>query len=341
MGADQPATTQHALLLAPGREPDLRGGQGLVTKGYATAARGYSGKRPRTTYKITAAGRRALKQWLATPPRPTALECEPPTSLLADFASRTSSPPRSIKRRRARHPRCWPRRRARIPRRHRAVPRPVACARSRARLPLPPRPHAVGLGRPNLGRPRPVGRPQGRPRRSRLRDHQGEPRFLSETGGPAGSVGPKGCQQPPSAPDHPGRRPRLRARPVVRPGDATSGSTTRIQLVTNRRCRSVGNMGRRRVSRRDRAATGRPAPVRVPVRLVAAEWALHRCRRHRPPKRRWRRRCHGPLPRARKGGTALGCRPARPPRRPPRSPATASGCTTASISCIRAARLLA
>jgi DNA-binding PadR family transcriptional regulator len=63
--------------------------KGLVTKGYARAERGYSGKRPRTTYKITPAGRRALKQWLATPPRPTTLECEPLLRvLLADFATR-------------------------------------------------------------------------------------------------------------------------------------------------------------------------------------------------------------------------------------------------------------
>src|SRR5258706_8443788 len=51
--------------------------KGLVTKGFASADRTHTGKRARTTYKITAGGRRALKQWLATPPRPTALQCEP------------------------------------------------------------------------------------------------------------------------------------------------------------------------------------------------------------------------------------------------------------------------
>jgi DNA-binding PadR family transcriptional regulator len=60
----------------------------LVTKGYAQAERAYNGKRPRTSYKITAAGRRALKDWLATPSRPTALECEPLLRVfLADFAT--------------------------------------------------------------------------------------------------------------------------------------------------------------------------------------------------------------------------------------------------------------
>jgi DNA-binding PadR family transcriptional regulator len=60
----------------------------LVTKGYATADRTHTGNRPRTTYKISAAGRRALKAWLATAPRPTALECEPLLRVfLADFAT--------------------------------------------------------------------------------------------------------------------------------------------------------------------------------------------------------------------------------------------------------------
>jgi len=62
--------------------------KGLVTKGYAKAARSYTGQRARTSYKITAAGRRALKQWLASPPRPTTLECEPLLRIfLADFAT--------------------------------------------------------------------------------------------------------------------------------------------------------------------------------------------------------------------------------------------------------------
>ncbi len=62
--------------------------KGLLAKGYATADRSYTGKRARTTYAITGAGRRALKEWLCTPPRPTALECEPLLRLfLADFAT--------------------------------------------------------------------------------------------------------------------------------------------------------------------------------------------------------------------------------------------------------------
>jgi PadR family transcriptional regulator AphA len=62
--------------------------KGLAAKGYATADHAYNGKRARTSYKITPAGRRALKQWLATPARPTALECEPLLRVfLADFAT--------------------------------------------------------------------------------------------------------------------------------------------------------------------------------------------------------------------------------------------------------------
>ena len=61
----------------------------LVEKGLARGERSYTGRRPRTTYRITPSGRRALRQWLATPPRPTALECEPLLRVfLADFCSR-------------------------------------------------------------------------------------------------------------------------------------------------------------------------------------------------------------------------------------------------------------
>lgn len=49
----------------------------LVTKGLARDRRTYTGRRGRTTYTITAKGRRELQRWLATPPRATALECEP------------------------------------------------------------------------------------------------------------------------------------------------------------------------------------------------------------------------------------------------------------------------
>lgn len=60
----------------------------LVAKGHAHAVRGYSGRRARTTYRISAAGREALSAWLATPPRPTALECEPLLRVfLADFST--------------------------------------------------------------------------------------------------------------------------------------------------------------------------------------------------------------------------------------------------------------
>jgi len=49
----------------------------LVSRGWATAERTHVGRRPRTTYSITDAGRRELAEWLATPPRATTLECEP------------------------------------------------------------------------------------------------------------------------------------------------------------------------------------------------------------------------------------------------------------------------
>lgn len=61
----------------------------LVAKGYATAKETYTGRRRRTVYRISASGKRALSAWLASPPRPTALECEPLLRIfLADFASR-------------------------------------------------------------------------------------------------------------------------------------------------------------------------------------------------------------------------------------------------------------
>ncbi|HVT76171.1 MAG TPA: PadR family transcriptional regulator [Acidimicrobiales bacterium] len=51
--------------------------KGLVVKGLARDRQSFTGKRGRTSYAITAKGRKQLKQWLATPPKPTALECEP------------------------------------------------------------------------------------------------------------------------------------------------------------------------------------------------------------------------------------------------------------------------
>jgi DNA-binding PadR family transcriptional regulator len=49
----------------------------LADDGVARTRRESNGRRQRTNYAITAAGRRRLKRWLATPPSPTALECEP------------------------------------------------------------------------------------------------------------------------------------------------------------------------------------------------------------------------------------------------------------------------
>jgi DNA-binding PadR family transcriptional regulator len=59
----------------------------LHERGLAEQSRTFVGRRPRTTYTITAAGRRELRAWLAQPPRPISLECEPLLRiLLADLA---------------------------------------------------------------------------------------------------------------------------------------------------------------------------------------------------------------------------------------------------------------
>jgi DNA-binding PadR family transcriptional regulator len=61
----------------------------LVGRGWARSRQTFVGRRARTSYKITARGRRALDEWLATTPKPTALECEPLLRIfLADFATR-------------------------------------------------------------------------------------------------------------------------------------------------------------------------------------------------------------------------------------------------------------
>ncbi len=60
----------------------------LATRGWARDRQTFVGERARTSYTITAAGRRALEAWLSTPPKPTALECEPLLRVfLADFAT--------------------------------------------------------------------------------------------------------------------------------------------------------------------------------------------------------------------------------------------------------------
>ncbi|HEY2814860.1 MAG TPA: PadR family transcriptional regulator [Acidimicrobiales bacterium] len=51
--------------------------KGLVGKGFARDRQSFTGKRGRTTYAISPDGRKQLKRWLATPPKPTTLECEP------------------------------------------------------------------------------------------------------------------------------------------------------------------------------------------------------------------------------------------------------------------------
>lgn len=60
----------------------------LVARGLATSRTEEVGKRSRTVFAITPAGRAAMSEWLATPPRATALECEPLLRVfLADFAT--------------------------------------------------------------------------------------------------------------------------------------------------------------------------------------------------------------------------------------------------------------
>jgi DNA-binding PadR family transcriptional regulator len=60
----------------------------LVGRGWARGRQTFVGRRARTSYTITAGGRRALAEWLATAPKPTTLECEPLLRVfLADFAT--------------------------------------------------------------------------------------------------------------------------------------------------------------------------------------------------------------------------------------------------------------
>jgi PadR family transcriptional regulator, regulatory protein AphA len=59
----------------------------LEPRGLAETTTSYVGRRQRTTYSITPNGHAALREWLATPPRATTLECEALLRImLADFA---------------------------------------------------------------------------------------------------------------------------------------------------------------------------------------------------------------------------------------------------------------
>lgn len=61
----------------------------LVTLGYADATTEENGRRPRTSYAITAAGRAALTEWLGTPPAEPQIEVETLLRLMfADQGSR-------------------------------------------------------------------------------------------------------------------------------------------------------------------------------------------------------------------------------------------------------------
>jgi DNA-binding PadR family transcriptional regulator len=61
----------------------------LAGAGLATASRGQTGRRPRTVYAITPAGRRTLSAWLGSPPEPISLEHGP---LLRVFLGRAGTP---------------------------------------------------------------------------------------------------------------------------------------------------------------------------------------------------------------------------------------------------------
>lgn len=77
------------LAVWPRAESNLyREPQRLVQVGLATAERVDVGRRRRTEYAITPAGRRALETWLATPASPTTLESEGALKVL--FGNNTS-----------------------------------------------------------------------------------------------------------------------------------------------------------------------------------------------------------------------------------------------------------
>lgn len=62
--------------------------KGLVARTWAKDRQTFTGRRARTSYAITPAGRRELKAWLTTPSQPTRLECEPLLRVfLADYAT--------------------------------------------------------------------------------------------------------------------------------------------------------------------------------------------------------------------------------------------------------------
>lgn len=64
----------------------------LVAAGYAEAVQDLVGRRRRTTYSITPAGREALARWLGTEPAPPAMEFEGMLRVLfADQGTSTSS----------------------------------------------------------------------------------------------------------------------------------------------------------------------------------------------------------------------------------------------------------
>jgi PadR family transcriptional regulator AphA len=63
----------------------------LVDEGLATAHRGSTGRRPRTTYRITSAGETALHQWLAAPSGGISLENEPLLRIFLGSHAKTST----------------------------------------------------------------------------------------------------------------------------------------------------------------------------------------------------------------------------------------------------------
>ena len=65
----------------------------LVARGLATVTEGHTGRRARSVYRITPAGRRALRRWLGLPSQPPTLEFEAMVKVFfADSGSLERSP---------------------------------------------------------------------------------------------------------------------------------------------------------------------------------------------------------------------------------------------------------
>ena len=75
--ASSAGSTELAVLLAQGRQCDLRGAAPSGCTGLASAVRERNGGRSRNRYEITNEGRRALREWLGESSGPPRIELEP------------------------------------------------------------------------------------------------------------------------------------------------------------------------------------------------------------------------------------------------------------------------